>query len=94
MTIAGELDDWFDHHPPTPHKIIQHETVRSGAKRYAAELLLAVPAGVERDKALNFLRTTAMWANAGIACTPQQQEHAADCPACAAAEHHQADARE
>jgi hypothetical protein len=98
MTTAEELDEWFDHHPPTPNKIIQHETVRAGAKHYAAQLLLAVPPGVERENALSFLRTAAMWANAGIACLAERplrpaDAHAPDCPGCAAAaEHGQADA--
>lgn len=87
---AIDLDQMFNHHPPTPDRIIQHETVRAGAKRYAAELLLAVPAGVERDNAIDFLRSTVMWANAGIACEPanwyahgDELDHP-DCPRCVA----------
>ena len=67
-TTSENLDNWFTHHPPRPDQVQRYEEIRAAGKVYAQLICALTPAGAERDKAIEHLRESVMWANASIAC--------------------------
>jgi len=65
------VENWFTYHAPTAEQVTDYEFLRRQGKELAYDFLSTVPAGPERDQALNYLRMAIMWANAGIACAGQ-----------------------
>lgn len=62
------LNDLFDYHPPQNAIVAGcHEAVREGCKALSSIINTYVPEGHEKDKAIDSLRETMYWANAGIA---------------------------
>jgi hypothetical protein len=67
MIEPEEMDNRFDHHPPTGSKVQQHANVRYEFKQLAIDMDNWLPEG--REKALVFtnLEQAMFWANAAIA---------------------------
>lgn len=66
--VVIDLDQRFDHHPPSSDTVAQtHEDVRSVCKQAAAFIAQKVPYGREHSLALTALEEAMFWANAGIA---------------------------
>jgi hypothetical protein len=57
----------FSHHTQTPEKIVHHDAVHEGAKRFAEIILSHTPPSRDQTAALLLLREAAMMANAAIA---------------------------
>lgn len=62
-----DIDNRFNHHPPTGKKIADHETWRGGCKALAATLVDLLPEGREKSLAMTALEECLMWGNAAIA---------------------------
>jgi hypothetical protein len=65
--MPDDLENRFTYHPPTAEQIPLYEEIRPAGKALARMVLRMVPAGPERDKALDSIDQAIMWANAGIA---------------------------
>jgi hypothetical protein len=62
------LDHRYQHHPPRDQAAITaHETIRGGARAFAQIITDFVPAGPERDRALDAVDDAMFRSNAGIA---------------------------
>jgi hypothetical protein len=57
----------FSHHTPTPDKLVHHEAIHEGAKRFAEIILSHTPPSADQTAALRLLREAAMIANAAVA---------------------------
>ncbi|HXN30751.1 MAG TPA: hypothetical protein VN894_02775 [Polyangiaceae bacterium] len=57
----------FTHHNQTPEKLVHHDAVHAGAKRFAEIILAHTPPSRDQTSALLLLREAAMMANAAIA---------------------------
>jgi hypothetical protein len=68
MMQVSEIDNAFTHHPPVGDQVDRYQALREAGKNLAYQIAATVPAGHERDLALDRLREVVMWANAGIAC--------------------------
>ncbi|MER6828804.1 hypothetical protein ABT352_22680 [Streptosporangium sp. NPDC000563] len=69
--IHDQIDDWFTFHPPaSPERRDAHVAVRGHCRHLAHTLADTVPPSNELDTALWYLRQVAMWANAGLALSP------------------------
>lgn len=62
-----DIENRFNYHAPTEHKIQGHEAVRSDAKMIAHAWDLNLPEGREKALALTKLEEATFWANAAIA---------------------------
>lgn len=67
QTNLIDLDQRFDHHPPSPAKVELHEQVRAAHKAVAMAVVALTPASREQFLALTALEESLMWANAAIA---------------------------
>lgn len=65
--VKDDMDKRFNHHPPTPEKVVAHEKVRAMHKELALELHKYIVPSRELSCALTALEESMMWANAGIA---------------------------
>jgi hypothetical protein len=66
------VEELFTYHKPLADQPERFQSV-SEALKYAALIVCAnVPPGVQRDRALEFLVTARMWANAGIATNERE----------------------
>jgi hypothetical protein len=63
----------FQLHTPNAQTLDKQHSIAGGAQVFAQVLVENCPAGPELDQALNYLRTTAMWAQWGIAAIAQTQ---------------------
>ncbi len=61
-----DADYVFDHHQPNAEKLAHYQAVHEGAKAFAKVILQHVPAGEDRNAALQYLRESMMLANAAI----------------------------
>lgn len=66
--LARDIDRRFAYHPATDRTGPLHESIRETYRQLAHHVRETVPAGHEQDLALDALRVSMMWANAGIAC--------------------------
>lgn len=71
MSPIPDLDNLFDHHPPTPGQVEKYTALRNMAKALAHGIVELVPYSAERSTSLSRLRESLMWANAGIACNSE-----------------------
>jgi hypothetical protein len=62
-----DIDHRFNHHPPSPEKIVLHEAVRALARGLAHDWVDSLPEGREKSLALTKLEEAMFWANAAIA---------------------------
>ncbi|MEU4406282.1 hypothetical protein AB0F88_17305 [Streptosporangium sp. NPDC023963] len=70
-----QIDHWFTFHPPTsPERRDAHVAVRDRCRQLAHALVDTVPPSNELDGALWYLRHVAMWANAGLALSPDPDD--------------------
>lgn len=66
--MHGELENRFQHHPPSTEQVaMHHQDIRSLCLGLARELVEIVPSGREQSLAITHLEEVMMWANAGIA---------------------------
>lgn len=70
MIGTEELRNKFSYHPPKPGQPEMYEKLRSAALAFALNIDELVPDGREKATAITWLQTVVMWANAGIACSP------------------------
>jgi hypothetical protein len=61
------IDNIFNHHPPTDEQIPCYQAIRGAAKGFALTILSNTPRGVDQDAALQKLRECVMFANSAIA---------------------------
>ena len=57
----------FEHHTPSPAKLIHYDAVHAAAKSYAEVILKHTPPSEDQAAALRLLREATMTANAAIA---------------------------
>lgn len=69
-----ELANWFTYHAPSEGQPLAYETIRSAGFHLADTVNDLVPDGPEKDQAIARIREAVMWANAGIACNPVQED--------------------
>lgn len=63
-----ELDDRFEHHPPTGDRIVTvHEELRSAARALARRIEELCPDGREKSTAVAKTEEAMFWANAAVA---------------------------
>lgn len=64
-----KLKNEYSYHPPKSQEIADnHEFIRNACLEFSGSISLVVPAGHEREMALDKLREVMFWSNAGIAC--------------------------
>lgn len=68
MNYDEDVENWFTYHAPNSAQLVDYQYLRARGKELAYDLFSTVPAGPEREQALNHLRMAIMWGNAGIAC--------------------------
>jgi hypothetical protein len=66
-----DLDNIFNYHPPQPDQIAKYETIRAGAKAFAAIILEHTPKSADQTASIRKLREAVMTANAAIALNGQ-----------------------
>lgn len=64
------LDNVFSYHSPVGDQATTYQEIRAAGKALAEAIYERVPAGPDREMAVDHVRAAVMWANAGIACTP------------------------
>lgn len=62
-----EIHERFKHHPPTPERIEDHQTVRDSSETLAHTFNSLLPESREKSLALTAVQEAAMWANAALA---------------------------
>jgi hypothetical protein len=66
--MSRRIEDYFTYHAPKEHQVKKYEEIRRRAKEFALFLEQECPDTRELEFALQYLRSTVMWANASIAC--------------------------
>lgn len=66
----AELERCFGYHPPSADSKPRFEKLGVVFRAVAGVILRVCPPGADRDAALLALRSARMWANASIACDP------------------------
>jgi len=73
MTFYQMIRNWFTYHPPqSDEQVVQYQQIRNAGLEFAELVANTVPDSAERHIALNKIREAVMWANAGIACAPEE----------------------
>src|ERR1700674_4944714 len=68
MTITiGDLDNWFQYHPPTALQQPKYEAIRAAGKELALTILKNTPPGPDQSDAIRSVRNSVMTANQAIA---------------------------
>jgi hypothetical protein len=71
MIGTKDLRNKFSYHPPKDAETVAaYEKLRSAALAFALNIDELVPDGREKALAITNLQQSVMWANAGIACSP------------------------
>lgn len=66
---SADLDNWFEHHPPTDaHQIDCYKSIREQGKAFAQVVLALTPSSADQTAAIRKIREAVMTANAAIAC--------------------------
>jgi hypothetical protein len=72
-----ELDDRFEHHPPTSNMVSSaHENIRLACRMLARTIEELCPDGREKSTAVTRVEEAMFWANAAVARTQQTGEKA------------------
>lgn len=66
----GDLDNLFTYHAPVGDQVETYQQIREAGRALAEVILGRVPAGDDRDRAINTVRDAIMQANAAVACAP------------------------
>lgn len=72
------IQNWFSYHTPTKDQTTIYETIRAHAREFAHIINNLVPAGQDKQNALERLRDAVMWANAAVATTAEEDRITAD----------------
>lgn len=71
---TDDIENRFNHHPPSAEKINLHESVRSSVRTLAHIWNGQLPEGREKALAITNLEQAMFWANAAIARSSQAGE--------------------
>lgn len=71
MIGKKSIDDRFTYHPPTEERAVKHIMIREHGKALAQYLDENVPDGYEKERAIQRVEEAVMWANAGLARSPE-----------------------
>jgi hypothetical protein len=66
-----DIDRRFTYHPPSDDRAVKHIMVREHGKALAQYLDENIPDGYEKDTAIQRVEEAVMWANAGLARSPE-----------------------
>lgn len=66
-----DLANRFTYHPPSQERVVKHIMIREHGKALAEYLDENVPDGPEKDIAIRRVEEAIMWANAGLARSPE-----------------------
>lgn len=69
-----DLDNLFTHHPPVGDQVETYQAIRQAGHALASVICERVPAGDDRDRAVNTVRDAVMQANAAVACAPHEKK--------------------
>lgn len=71
MIGHDDIENRFTYHPPSQERAVKHIMIREHGKALAHYLDENVPDGIEKDTAIRRIEEAVMWANAGLARTPE-----------------------
>jgi len=71
MIGHGDIENRFTYHPPSDERAVKHIMIREHGKALAHYLDENVPAGREKELAIQRIEEAVMWANAGLARSPE-----------------------
>lgn len=71
MIGKTDIDSRFTYHPPTENRKVKHLLIREHGKALAEYLDENVPDGREKSLAITKIEEAIMWANAGLARSPE-----------------------
>ena len=67
MSDAKDLDRRFTYHAPKDDQPQRYELIRNKGRSFAKLILDSCPDSQERSKAVTYIESAVMWANAAIA---------------------------
>jgi phage-related tail fiber protein len=68
----NDIDNRFTYHPPSETKATKHVMIRESGKTLTEIVNEMVPDGREKSLAITKIEEAVMWANAGLARTPDE----------------------
>lgn len=72
MIEQKDIDNRFTYHPPSENKATKHVMIRESGKTLTEIINEHVPDGREKSLAITKIEEAVMWANAGLARTPDE----------------------
>ena len=72
MIEQKDIDNRFTYHPPSDTKATKHVMIRESGKTLTEIINENVPDGREKALAITKIEEAVMWANAGLARTPDE----------------------
>jgi hypothetical protein len=71
MIEQSDIDNRFTYHPPSEERAIKHVQIREHGKALVELVNEAVPDSREKSLAITKIEEAIMWANAGLARSPE-----------------------
>lgn len=71
MISSQDIDNRFTYHPPSEERAVKHIQIREHGKALVELLNEVVPDGREKSLAITKIEEAIMWANAGLARSPE-----------------------
>jgi hypothetical protein len=71
MISRDDIENRFTYHPPSEDRAVKHVQIREHGKALVELLNETVPDGREKSLAITKIEEAVMWANAGLARSPE-----------------------
>lgn len=71
MLEQTDIENRFTYHPPSEERVVKHIQIREHGKAIVELLNEMVPDGREKSLAITKIEEAIMWANAGLARSPE-----------------------
>lgn len=69
----AEIERRFNYHRPDEIRLIKHKAINTTMINTAKEIRDFTPGGREQELAIQYLEMARMWANAAVACDPDNE---------------------
>jgi hypothetical protein len=73
QAYLGNAENWFTYHPPVGDQAQRYIAIRKACLECARKIVEAGEPSWELSEAMKELRAVMMWANASIACNPDDK---------------------